>query len=92
MARRHFKAEEIINHLRTIEIEIGKGILIEEACRKSEIALQTYYRWKREYGGMRVDQAKRLKEVELENSRLKKIVADLSLDNSILKEVARGNF
>ena len=92
MGRRHFKAEEIINHLRTIEIEVGKGISIEDACRKSEIGLQTYYRWKREYGGMRVDQAKRLKEVELENSRLKKLVADLSLDNSILKEVAKGNF
>ena len=65
---------------------------IGEVCRKIAISEQTYYRWRKEYGGMRIDQARRLKELEAENARLKKIVADLSLDNSILKETVRGNF
>jgi transposase-like protein len=92
MARKRYTAEEIISHLRTIEIEMGKGFGIAEVCRKSGITEQTYYRWKKEYGGLRVDQAKRLKGLEQENVRLKRLVADLSLDNSILKEVAAGNF
>ena len=92
MARKRYKPEEIISHLRTIEIAMGKGNSPEEASRKVGITEQTYYRWKREFGGLRVDQAKRLKELEQENGRLKKIVADLSVDNSILKEVAKGNF
>jgi transposase-like protein len=92
MARKRYTAEEIIGHLRTIEIETGKGFGIVEVCRKLGITEQTYYRWKKEYGGLRVDQAKRLKGLEQENVRLKRLVADLSLDNSILKEVAAGNF
>jgi putative transposase len=92
LARKRYTAEEIIGHLRTIEIETGKGFGIVEVCRKSGITERTYYRWKKEYGGLRVDQAKRLKGLELENVRLKRLVADLSLDNSILKEVAAGNF
>jgi transposase-like protein len=92
MARKRYTAEEIICHLRTVEIEAGKGIGIADACRKLGITEQTYYRWKKEYGGLRVDQAKRLKGLEQENARLKRLVADLSLDNSILKEVAAGNF
>jgi transposase-like protein len=92
MARKRYTAEEIIGHLRTIEIETGNGRGIAEACRKLGITEQTYYRWKKEYGGLRVDQAKRLKSLEQENARLKRLVADLSLDNSILKEVAAGNF
>ena len=92
MARKRYTAEEIIGHLRTIEIETGKGFGIAEGCRKLGITEQTYYRWKKEYGGLRVDQAKRLKGLEQENVRLKRLVADLSLDNSILKEVAAGNF
>jgi transposase-like protein len=92
MARKRYTAEEIIGHLRTIEIETGKGFGIVEVCRKLGIMEQTYYRWKKEYGGLRVDQAKRLKGLEQENVRLKRLVADLSLDNSILKEVAAGNF
>ena len=92
MPRKKYAPEEIIQILRTVEIEQGKGITVEEATRKSGISTVTYNRWKREYGGMRVDQAKRLKELELENSRLKKLVADLSVDNQILKEVSRGNF
>jgi transposase-like protein len=92
MARKRYTAEKIIGHLRTIEIETGKGFGIVEVCRKLGIMEQTYYRWKKEYGGLRVDQAKRLKGLEQENVRLKRLVADLSLDNSILKEVAAGNF
>ncbi len=92
MARKRYMAEEIIGHLRTLEIEIGKGLAVVEACRKLGITEQTYYRWKKEYGGLRVDQAKRLKGLEQENVRLKRLVADLALDNSILKEVAAGNF
>ena len=92
MARKRYTAEEIISHLRTIEIEMGNGFGIAEVCRKLGITEQTYYRWKKEYGGLRVDQAKRLKGLEQENVRLKRLVADLSLDNSILKEVAAGNF
>jgi transposase-like protein len=75
-----------------VEIDAGKGLGIADACRKLGITEQTYYRWKKEYGGLRVDQAKRLKGLEQENVRLKRLVADLSLDNSILKEVAAGNF
>lgn len=92
MARKRYTAEEIIGHLRTLEIEMGKGLAVVEACRKLGITEQTYYRWKKEYGGLRVDQAKRLKGLEQENVRLKRLVADLALDNSILKEVAAGNF
>ena len=92
MARTRYTAEEIIGQLRTIEIEMGKGLAVVEACRKLGITEQTYYRWKKEYGGLRVDQAKRLKGLEQENVRLKRLVADLSLDHSILKEVATGNF
>lgn len=78
--------------LREAEIQLAKGLNIEEVSRNLGIAPQSYYRWRKEYGGMKIDQAKRLKELEQENSRLKKLVADLSLDNSILKEVTRGNF
>lgn len=92
MARKRYKAEEIIGYLRTLEIETGRGLGVAEACRKLGITEQTFYRWKKEYGGLRVDQAKRLKGLEQENARLKRLVADLSLDNSILKEVAAGNF
>jgi transposase-like protein len=92
MARKRYTPEEIIGHLPTVEIESGRGTPIPEACRKLGITEQTYYRWKREYGGLRIDQAKRLKSLEQENARLKKLVADLSLDKAILKEVAEGNF
>jgi len=92
MARKRYAAEDIIGHLRAIEIETGKGLAVADACRKLGITEQTYDRWKKEYGGLRVDQANRLKGLEQENARLKRLVADLSLDNSILKEVAAGNF
>ena len=92
MPRKSYTPEEIIQHLRTVELETGKGIAVVEVCRKVGITEQTYYRWKKEYGGLRVDQAKRLKALEQENLRLKRIVADQAVDLSILKEVASGNF
>lgn len=92
MPRKHYKADEIIQILRTIEDDQSKGLTLEEAAKKSGIAAVTASRWKREYGGLRVDQAKRLKELEHENARLKKIVAEQAIDNQILKEVAKGNF
>ena len=92
MGRVRFMPEQIIGKIREAEVLIAQGLAIGEACRKIAISEQTYYRWRKEYGGMRVDQARRLKELETENARLKKIVADLSLDNSILKETVRGNF
>lgn len=92
MPKKRHTPEEIIQHLRTVEVEQSKGTSIEEAARKIGVTPPTLARWKAEYGGLRVDQAKRMKELEQENARLKKIVADLSIDNSILKEVAKGNF
>jgi len=92
MAKKRFKAEQIVLMLREAEIQLAKGSNIEEVCRNLGFSTHSYYRWRKEYGGLKVDQAKRLKELEQENSRLKKLVADLSLDNSILKEVSRGNF
>jgi putative transposase len=92
MGRVRFTPEQIIGKLREAELVLGQGTDMGEAVRKLGISQQTYYRWRKEYGGMRVDQARRLKELETENSRLKKLVADLSLDNAILKESLRGNF
>ena len=92
MAKKRFKAEQIVLMLREAEIQLAKGLNSEGVSRNRGIAPQSYYRWCKEYGGMKVEQAKRLKEREQENSRVKKLVADLSLDNSILKEVSRGNF
>lgn len=85
--RRNYTPEQIITKLREAEIYLGQGKTVKEASRMLEISEQTYYRWRREYGGMDIIQAKKLKEVEKENIRLKKLVADLSLDNAILKEV-----
>ena len=92
MVRKGYTPEQIINKLREAEVLLSQGATAGEASRKVGITEQTYYRWRREYGGMRIDQAKRLKELEKENSRLKKLVADISLDNAILKEASRGNF
>ncbi len=92
MVRKNFTPEQIINKLREAEIHINQGISIAEAGRKIGITEQTYYRWRREYGGLRIEQARKLKNLEKENARLKKLVADLSLDNAILKEAAEGNF
>ena len=91
MARKRYTPEDIIQHLRTVELETGKGLAVLDACRKLGITEHTYDRWKKEYGGLRVDQAKRLKSLEQEHARLKRLVADLSLDNRMLKEVAAGH-
>jgi len=92
MSKKRYKAEEIIKILREAEVLINQGMQAALAARQLGITDKTYYRWRKEYGGMRIDQAKRLKELEKENGRLKRLVADLSLDNQILKEVTRGNF
>jgi len=92
MAKRRYKAEEIIKILREVDVLISEGTPAAQAARQLGITDKTYYRWRKEYGGMRIDQARRLKELEKENGRLKRLVADLSLDNQILKEVSRGNF
>ena len=91
MAKKSHSPELIINKLREAEILLNQGASVGEASRKIGVTEQTYYRWRKEYGGMRIEQAKRLKDLEKENARLKRLVADLSLDNSILKEVTRGN-
>ena len=92
MGRKRHTAEQIIRKLRGTEVELAKGQTTTEVARKLGITEQTYYRWRKEYGGLRLDQAKRLKELEKENARLKKLVADQALDNAILKEVSSGNF
>jgi transposase-like protein len=91
MGQRRHTPEQIINKLRGAEVELGRGMKVPEVCKKLEIAEYTYYRWRKEYGGLRLTQARRLKELERENVRLKKLVADLSLDNAILREAAQGN-
>jgi transposase-like protein len=92
MAKKRFQAEQIIGKLREAEVEISKGQTIGQVAKKLGITEQTYYRWRKEYGGLRTDQAKRLKELEKENGRLKKVVANQALDMEILKEAALGNF
>jgi putative transposase len=92
MKKKGFSAEQIIAKLREAEVLLSQGSTVGEVSRKLGITEQTYYRWRREYGGMRVEQARRLKELEKENGRLKRLVADLTLDNAILKEATRGNF
>ena len=92
MARKKYGPEQIIRMLREAEVELAKGSKVPAVCKKLGITPNTYYRWRKEYGGLKVDQAKRLKELERENARLKKIVADKALDIAILREVAEGNF
>lgn len=92
MSKKHFRSEQIILKLREAEVELAQGKTIGSICRKLEICEQTYYRWRKEYGGIKVEQAKRLKKLEKENNRLKKLVADLSLEKDILKDLAAGNF
>jgi transposase-like protein len=92
MAQKKHTPEQIIRKLREVEVAQGKGKTIPQAVKQIGVTEQTFYRWRKEYGGMRLGQAKRLKELEKENARLKRLVADLSLDNQILKEVTEGNF
>ena len=90
--RKNYSPEQIVTKLRQVEVDLAKGQKLGVACRKMGITEQTYYRWRREYGGLGVEQAKRLKSLESENARLKKVVAEQALDIDILKEAARGNF
>lgn len=92
MATRRHTAEQIIGKLREAEVELAKGQPVAKVVRRLGVTQQTYYRWRKEYGGLRTDQAKRFKDLEKENVRLKKVVADLALDNAILKEAASPNF
>jgi len=90
--RKRYTSEQIISKLREAEVELARGKKVPQVCRQLGVTEQTYYRWRKEYGGLRVDQAKRFRELERENARLKKLVADMALDNDILKEAASGNF
>lgn len=91
MPIRRYKAEQIVMLLRQIEVGIANGKPTPQACKEAEITIQTYYRWRKEYGGLKLDQARRLKELERENAKLKRLVAELSLEKQILKDVASGN-
>jgi putative transposase len=92
MPIRRYKPEQIVTLLRQVEVEIANGKTTPQACKEAQFTVQTYYRWRKEYGGLKLDQAKRLKELERENSKLKRLVAELSLEKQILKDVAEGNF
>jgi putative transposase len=92
MSRMRYKREQIVNLLRKIEVEIANGKKAAQAAREVGISEQTYYRWRKELGGLKLDQAKRLKELEKENRRLKRLVAELSLEKQVLRDVAQGNF
>ena len=91
MPRKRYSTEQIVTKLRQAEVELGRGLRTPEMCKQLGVSEHTYYRWRKENGGLRLDQAKRLKGLERENGRLKKLVADQALDNMILKEVASGN-
>ena len=92
MPRKRFTTEQIITKLREAEVELSKGKAVPVVCKQLGVTVQTYYRWRKEYGGLQVDQAKRLRELEKENARLKKLVAEQALNNDILREAASGNF
>ena len=92
MARRKHTAEQVINKLREAEVAISAGSTVAEASRQIGVTQQTFYRWRIEYGGLRIDQARRLKRLETENGRLRRAVSDLTLDNQILREASEGNF
>ena len=92
MSRKRFTAEQIIGLLREAEVRLSQGRTVGQACREMGITEQTYYRWRKEYGGMKTVQVKRLKDLERENGRLRKAVAELTLDKLILKEALEGNY
>ena len=91
MSTKRYKPEQVVNILRQIEVENANGKTTPQACRDAQITVQTYYRWRKEYGGLKMDQAKRLKQLEKENARLKRLVAELSLEKQVLRDVAQGN-
>jgi transposase-like protein len=92
MKGKKYSAEQVVSKLREADVLIGKGQTVADVCRQLQITDVTYYRWRKQYGGLSIDQAKRLKELEAENIKLRKVIADLSIDNAILKEASRGNF
>ena len=92
MPMKKYQPEQIVTLLRQVEVELANGKTTPQACKEAEITAQTYYRWRKEFGGLRLDQAKRLKELERENAKLKRLVAELSLEKQILKDVEEGNF
>tara|TARA_B100001964_G_scaffold232154_1_gene287620 strand:+ start:60 stop:338 length:279 start_codon:yes stop_codon:yes gene_type:complete len=92
MPRKRFSVEQIINHLREADVRLAQGRTVGEVCRQIGVSEQRYYRWRKEYGGLKVEQAKRLKDLEQENARLKRAVAELTLDKLVLKEAAEGNW
>lgn len=92
MARIRYSAEQIISKLREAEVLLGQGMKVPEVTRQIGITKQTYYRWRKEYGGLKTDQAKRLKDLERENARLKRLLAEAHLDKAMLQEIASGNF
>ena len=92
MAKKKHSVEQMIHKLREAEVIVAQGGTVAEGCRQIGVTEQTYYRWRKEYGGLKMDQAKRLKELEKENARLRRAVSDLTLDKLILQEAARGNF
>jgi len=92
MPMQKYKPEQIVSILRQIEVEVATGKSTPQACKEAGITAQTYYRWRKEFGGLKLDQAKRLKELERENAKLKRLVAELSLEKQVLKDVAEGNF
>ncbi len=92
MPNKRFRPEQIVTLLRQIEVGVADGKTTPQACKEAEITIQTYYRWRKEYGGLKLDQAKRLKELEKENAKLKRLVAELSLEKQVLRDVAEGNF
>ena len=92
MARKTFSPEQIVAKLRQVEVLMAQGKTVALACKEAGVSFQSYFRWRKEYGGLKLDQAKRLKDLERENARLKRVVADLTLEKAMLKEVASGNF
>ena len=92
MAKKRQKPEQIVTVLRQIEVAVANGKTTPQACKDAEITEQTYYRWRKEYGGLKLDQARRLKELEKENARLKRVVAELALEKQVLRDVAQGTF
>ena len=92
MGRKRHTAEEIVNRVREADVLLAKGQTVAQACKAIGVTEQTYYRWRREYGGMKVGQAKRLKDLEKENTRLKRLLAEAHLDKAMLQEIASGNF
>ena len=92
MKGKKYSPEQVVSKLREADVLIGKGQTVADVCRQLQITDVTYYRWRKEYGGLSIDQAKRLRELESESTKLRKVIADLSIDNAILKEASRGNF